>query len=82
MMFIASLIELPNAKTRMCKKHKIQLAKFDKASLRVIWLRCGGWLLTPLFSANRKSAARAQPPCYSAIVSAVKAFGIRDSIVF
>jgi hypothetical protein len=47
MMLIASLIELPNAKTRICYKHKIQLAKFDKASLRVIWLRCGSivqWL--------------------------------------
>ena len=66
----------------MWQKHKTQVAKFDKASLRVIWLRCGRWLLTALFSANRKSAAEAQPPCYSAIVAAVKAFGIRDSVVF
>jgi hypothetical protein len=66
----------------MWQKHNIQLANFDKASLRVIWLRCGRWLLTALFSANRKSAAEAQPPCYSAIVAAVKAFGIRDSVVF
>ncbi len=56
----------------MWQRHKSQLAKFDKASLRVIWLRCGRWLLTALFSANRKSAAEAQPPCYSAIVAAVK----------
>jgi hypothetical protein len=64
------------------KNHKTQVAKFDKASLRVIWLRCGRWLLTAFFSANRKSAAEAQPSCYSAIVAAVKAFGIRDSVVF
>ena len=81
-MLIASLIELPIAKRRCGKKHKIHLAKFDKPSLRVIWLRCGRWLLTALFIANRKSAAEAQPPCYSAIVAAVKAFGIRDSVVF
>ena len=61
-MLIASLIELPIAKTRMWQKHKIHLAKFDKASLRVIWFRCGRWLLTALFIANRKSAAEAQPP--------------------
>jgi len=38
MMLIASLIELPIAKTRMCKVN-IQLANFDMASLRVIWFR-------------------------------------------
>jgi hypothetical protein len=38
MMLVASLIELPVAKTRMCKV-KIQLANFDMASLRVIWFR-------------------------------------------
>jgi hypothetical protein len=37
-MLIASLIELPVAKTRMSQKHKIQSANFDKASLRFIWL--------------------------------------------
>jgi len=36
MMFIASLIESPNAKTRMWQKHNIQLANFDVTSLRVI----------------------------------------------
>jgi len=39
MMLIASLIELPIAKTRMWQKHNIQLANFDKARLRVIWFR-------------------------------------------
>jgi len=34
-MFIASLIELLNAKTRMWQEHNIQLANFDMASLRV-----------------------------------------------
>ena len=38
-MLIASLIELPIVKTRMWQKHKIHLANFDKASLRVIWFR-------------------------------------------
>jgi len=40
MMLIASLIELPIVKTRMCKD-KIHLANFDQASLRVIWFRWG-----------------------------------------
>jgi hypothetical protein len=62
MMLITSLIELPIAKTRMWKKHKIQLAKFDKASLRVIWFRRGRWLLTELLGANRESVAEAQHP--------------------
>ena len=48
-MFIASLIELPIAKTRMWQKHKIHLANFDKASLRVIWFR---W--RPLLGYRRK----------------------------
>jgi hypothetical protein len=39
MMLIASLIELPIAKTRMWQKDNIQLANFDMASLRVIWFR-------------------------------------------
>jgi hypothetical protein len=39
MMLIASLIELPIAKTPMWQQHKIQLANFDMASLRVIWFR-------------------------------------------
>jgi len=39
MMFVASLIELPIAKTRMWQKHNIQLANFDMASLRLIWFR-------------------------------------------
>jgi hypothetical protein len=38
-MLIASLIEFPIAKTRMWQKHKIHVANFDKASLRVIWFR-------------------------------------------
>ena len=38
-MFIASLIELPIAKTRMWQKHNIQFANFDLASLRVVWFR-------------------------------------------
>jgi hypothetical protein len=39
MMLIASLIEFPIAKTRTWQKHKIHLANFDRASLRVIWFR-------------------------------------------
>jgi len=39
MMLIASLIELPFAKTPTWQKHKIHLANFDKAGLRVIWFR-------------------------------------------
>jgi hypothetical protein len=41
MMLIASLIEFPIAKTRTWQKHKIHLANFDRASLRVIWFRWG-----------------------------------------
>ena len=37
MVFIDSLIELPN--TRTWQKVNIQLANFDMASLRVIWFR-------------------------------------------
>jgi hypothetical protein len=44
MMLIVSLIELPIAKTRMWQKHKIHLANFDKAGLRVIWFRWGSLL--------------------------------------
>ena len=40
-MLIASLIELPIAKTRMWQKHNIQLANFDMATLRVIWFPWG-----------------------------------------
>jgi len=36
MTLIASLIEFSIPKTRMWQKHKSQLAKFDKSSLRVI----------------------------------------------
>jgi hypothetical protein len=39
MMLIASLVEFSIAKTRKWQKYKIQLGKFDKASLRVMWLR-------------------------------------------
>ena len=34
-MLIASLIEFPIAKTPMWQRHKVHLANFDKASLRV-----------------------------------------------
>src|SRR6266478_6621124 len=36
MMFIASLVELPIAKTRMRQEHNSQIANFDMASLRVM----------------------------------------------
>jgi len=36
MMFISSLVEFSLPKTRMRQKHKIHLANFDKATLRVI----------------------------------------------
>jgi len=38
MMLIASLIESPNAKTRMWQKHNIQFANFDQSTLRVYLL--------------------------------------------
>jgi len=35
------LINITNQKREYGKEHKIQLMKFNKASLLVIWLRCG-----------------------------------------
>jgi hypothetical protein len=41
MVLIASLIESSVPKTRMSEKRNIQLANFDLASLRVLWVSLG-----------------------------------------
>jgi hypothetical protein len=58
MMLIASLIELPIAKTRMWQKHKIQLANFDMASLRVIWFRWARFWVAGTSKMSRAESAR------------------------
>ena len=55
-MLIVSLIELPIAKTRMWQKHNIQLAKFDMASLHVIWFRWRCWMPKRPLDVSRPAA--------------------------